>query len=519
MKRIIGNSKKLWVTVLVLLLLATACSSEGGSTPDSTAGSATPGASQTAEPEARPTVRLFFSDHNSPLPTTPLNETEVVKFLAEQMNIDLDVVAIAHSGYREQLNLRMAGGDVPDVYQAWSLSDEVAVSSGRVMPLNDLLQEHGQNLLAVIPQSSWDAVTFNGEIMAIPTPPNAAAERVLFIRMDWLDELGLEIPETSDELLDVFRAFRDGDPNGNQIQDEIPFSMRENLSWGENIFGMFGINPDSETLHDGEIIPGIVHPNMKQALEFLRTLYSENLLDIEFLTNSSAIWTQKIQADLVGSWVHNTSLGTVWNGRLDESLPDKNTEVRAIPTPLGVGYEGPVGRVERPVGKTYLIMDSAQHPDAIVRMFDWLSTEEGGIFATFGLEGVTYTREGDQYIYDRDADEGLNFLWRGSAFRVTNSPLFERANRGEEGYQALVQEVELANNEGIPNVVASMPMPQAYLDNPELRNTGSLWLEAATLIILGDQPLDYFDQFVNEWYREGGAEAIAEMTEWYHANN
>lgn len=41
----------------------------------------------------------------------------------------------------------------------------------------------------------------------------------------WLDKLGLEVPTTLAELKEVLIAFRDGDPNGNGIQDEIPMDM------------------------------------------------------------------------------------------------------------------------------------------------------------------------------------------------------------------------------------------------------------------------------------------------------
>ena len=51
------------------------------------------------------------------------------------------------------------------------------------------------------------------------------------IRQDWLDELGLSMPETQDELVEVLKAFRDQDPNGNGIADEIPTGGRAEARW------------------------------------------------------------------------------------------------------------------------------------------------------------------------------------------------------------------------------------------------------------------------------------------------
>ena len=56
----------------------------------------------------------------------------------------------------------------------------------------------------------------------------------MFINRAWLDKLGLEVPTTTDELKTVLEAFRDGDPNGNGVQDEIGVYGFAGGSYGEN---------------------------------------------------------------------------------------------------------------------------------------------------------------------------------------------------------------------------------------------------------------------------------------------
>lgn len=51
----------------------------------------------------------------------------------------------------------------------------------------------------------------------------------------------------------------------------------------------------------------------------------------------------------------------------------------------------------------------------------------------------------------------------------------------------------------------------AYLDKLET--------ETYTRIIMGTQPVDYFDSFVQEWMNNGGTEITAEVNEWYQSNN
>src|SRR5690606_23750198 len=119
----------------------------------------------------------------------------------------------------------------------------------------------------------------------------------LYIREDWLQKLGLDYPTTSDEYLDVLRAFRDNDLNGNGQNDEIPFSTRQGFNWVmDPIFGMWGLVPYHGFESDGEIVPGFAHPRFVEPLKFLQTMYNEGLLDSEFLTNSSSIWAQKFES-------------------------------------------------------------------------------------------------------------------------------------------------------------------------------------------------------------------------------
>ena len=53
--------------------------------------------------------------------------------------------------------------------------------------------------------------------------PDGEAGRAYFLRGDWLKALNLEVPTTFEELEEVLYAFRDGDPNGNGLKDEVPY--------------------------------------------------------------------------------------------------------------------------------------------------------------------------------------------------------------------------------------------------------------------------------------------------------
>ncbi|WP_181592696.1 extracellular solute-binding protein [Paenibacillus sp. YN15] len=465
-------------------------------------------------------LRMFVSNNAQQIPAGKAMNLPTVQYLARQTGTELDITFLPHENYMEQLRLKFASGDIPDVHMVWGAENSELVASNLALDLRPYIDAYGPNLRKFIPQSAWDAVTMNGKIVAIPqiAQGNAPAERLLFVRKDWMDKLGLEEPQTSGEFLDMLRAFRDGDPNGNGLPDEIPFSSREKLEWADNIFGMFGINPDSNVLYQGEIIPGFVHPNMKEALGFMRTMYQEGLLDKEFLTNSRAMWDQKIKSDLVGVWNHVVfGVYDPWQKELSSLIPEKRPNVEAISTPRGAGYEGSLGRVEKPVLKTFIVYKETKHPEAAVRMMDWLISEEGQLFAELGVEGISYTRKNGAIQYNAKNDRDLR--WRSAVFMLHG--FRDQAQKAlinnEESYRKLLRSIEISRKEGIPNPTSGMPPSDTMTKKPDLTYKGT-FQEAATSIILGEKPLDTFDDFVAEWKTQGGEDIIREMTGWYKAN-
>lgn len=520
-----SNSK--WVSLvsaIVIIVLISGCSAGSGPTEAPVPSKSTDTAQSPSPIKEEPAkIRLFISDNNQPIPSTTAMDIPTIKYLAEQTNTNLDIAFLPHGQYAAQLKLKFASGDMPDVYQTWGINNEETIPNGQVLALNELIEEFGPNLKKYIPQAAWDAVTVNGNIMGIPQPQegNAPGSRIGLVRKDWLDKVGLSIPTTSDEYLNMLRAFRDEDPNENGMKDEIPFSMREKISWADNIFGMWGVNLDSYTLYNGEIIPYIIHPNTKLALEFLHTLWEEKLIDSEFLTNSGAIWQQKIFSDTVGAWNHQPSYAWFFQDQMNNMVQGKKTDVIAIPTPRGTGYTGPLGGVDQPVLKTYIVMKNAENPEAIVRMLDWMISEEGAAFAAFGIPGETYKKEGDRYEYDLAKDKtNPLYQWRSVLLNISsfNENISKELVGSDEAFNKLKMAFEIAQKEGIPNPNVTLPIAKALLDNPELGHYGTLFQEAAAKIILGNASLDSFDEFVEIWRKQGGDTLIQQKTEAYNAN-
>lgn len=516
------------VLILAVCLVFTACSGRNEGGPANSQGGERQ-AGETRQEEQTPTeekqdpveLKVYVSDINKPISPGESMSIPTIKYMAEKTNTVLDVTFLPHGQYNEQLRLKFASGEFPDFYMSGGIGNDETVLNGLALPLNDLIDEYGPNLKKLVPQSAWDAVTLNGQILAIPqfTGGGTDSNGLIYIRKDYLDKIGGKVPQTSDEFLEMLRLFRDMDPDGNGMQDTIPFSAREKISWMDNIFGMWGVNPASNILYNNQLIPGFAHPNMKLGLAFVRQMYEEKLIDSEFMMNTGTIWKQKITSGQVASYNHTVNQVMEFQVPTQEANPAADVNIIAIPTPRGTGYDGPVGKTKYPLVLSRIVLNTTKHPEAIIELFDWLSTEEGQIYTDLGLEGDTYERDGDRYVYDSKKDENL-FLMR-NVFAV--QPLYFNEQTIEARYDAesidrINFSYDIAREEGLANPTVAMPTPKTLLENSELGWSGSLVLEGVTKIILGEAPLESYDQIIDSWRKQGGDRLIGEMTEWYNNN-
>lgn len=515
-----------WVGVIVFALMLTIVGCSNSKEPEKTNSNNTPatnnnetakGNNDAGTPAGKQEFTMYVTDLAKAVPTGNLLDDPTIAYMAEKSGVTPNITFLANANYVDQLKLKFAASEFPDVYMGFGLTQgDGALDNDLILPLNELIEEHAPNMKKVIPQYAWDAVTINGKIMAIPEPSNTPSSRVFYARKDWMDAVGItEFPKTSDELLDMLRKFRDEDPNGNGEKDEIPFTTREKFAYtGDMIWGMWGISPYEGIELDGEVVPGFIHPNMKKGLEFMQTMYKEGLLDSEFLLNSTAITEQKITSGVAGVWGSVPNNAYNYQKNVSESLPGTDADVVVFPTPRGTGHDGPIGSVNFKVNKSYLVMKSAKDPVAVVKFFDWLFSEEGQIFSEIGVEGVNYAKTDDKFFYRPDSEAEAKTEWR-SVLRMHahNETAFAAKYSGVQ-FEKMSNSIAVANQEGLESLTMGMPAVG--------QNLFSLYYEfhepAARIIVEGEDVDKVWDEFVKNWRAQGGQELIDEMTNWVNEN-
>lgn len=288
---------------------------------------------------------------------------------------------------------------MPDILNASDFGVMDLADDGAVIPLDDYLYLM-PNIVAAVGEermSYWRQV--DGHIYTIPSIINVPGAQTMMVRKDWLDKLGLSEPQTWEEWVNLWRAIRDNDLNGNgDPTDEIPFASQYGAD-GERCFipllNAFGIRTSGDTqfclLDDGTYTMVYEHPKYPAFLEAMQELYAEGLIPEAF---------DSMYAADMDTAMDENRLGTVFNWAercrtSSQALRQAGVEdaLWAAVAPI-TGPEGDQMTPERLMVMPMWCISSAAEKrgkvEDILRFFNWYYSEEGSYLYSYGLPGISY---------------------------------------------------------------------------------------------------------------------------------
>ena len=239
-----------------------------------------------------------------------IEDNRALQYIEDTLNVDITFAWVVPSdSFGDKLNLSIASGDIPDVMIVDPIQFQQLAEADAIEDLTPYIEQYANADL----MENWNqtggvalaAATIDGKVMGIPNvQPQADAPIMVWVRQDWLDKLGLEGPETLDDVEALARAFMEQDPDGNGTADTVgltgtmnPVMVPGNLHGFDTIFNVHGAFPEIFFRNDaGEIVYGSVQPETKEALARLAALYQDGVIDPEFATKN----TDKSNEILVG---------------------------------------------------------------------------------------------------------------------------------------------------------------------------------------------------------------------------
>lgn len=233
------------------------------------------------------------------------------------VSIDWDVVEL--NSFNETMEIRLASGSkLSDIIQLpnYNGADIMRYAkAGLIQPLDELIDQYAPNIKKLffedVPELGRTMTGYDGHIYAIPQNfygMNFVAPFCLTLRKDWLDNLGLDVPTTLDDWYTVLKAFKEQDPNGNGLADEVPMSTQGNVSSVENAYAYlatgFGLTAPVTVQYypdeNGKVVDQYRLPEFKEYLTFLNKLYEEGLIDTAFSVDGTKLTAMAAQ-NLLGS--------------------------------------------------------------------------------------------------------------------------------------------------------------------------------------------------------------------------
>ncbi len=230
-----------------------------------------------------------------------IEDNRALRYIEDTLNVDITFAWVVPSdSFADKLNLSIASGDIPDAMVVNPTQLQQLAEAGAIEDLTGIVEKYANaDILENWNQTggvALEAATIDGKIMGIPNvQPQADAPIMVWVRQDWLDKLGLEGPQTVDDVEAIAKAFIEQDPDGDGAADTFgitgtsqPVMVPSNLHGFDAIFNAYGAFPEIFYRNaDGEVQYGSIQPETKEALARLAAMYQAGIIDPEFATKNT----------------------------------------------------------------------------------------------------------------------------------------------------------------------------------------------------------------------------------------
>jgi putative aldouronate transport system substrate-binding protein len=303
-------------------------------------------------------------------------------------------VAIPRAQEAQMLSTMLAANNAPDL----SKTNEIPLlktylTGGGIADITSYVNSFGSDIKALYGDAILKDVQYDGKIYWLPHIGNGLS-RTTWIRKDWLDAIGMDVPATADEFYQVLKAIKEKDP-GKVGAALIPFGMtsQQFSLWDNDVLPAFVKNPPTP---DRFLVPYPMWPETKDALRWMNKLFNEGLLTDQFiLDKDESIFRQKVARGemfaflMFGHYPYHSAYGLLYD-KLRETTPTAqlssiNTFRESKTAPRYEYYASNPVYVYR-----WFVPSSSKNVETAVKVLNWMASPEGYMVGGLGIEGQDY---------------------------------------------------------------------------------------------------------------------------------
>lgn len=375
-----------------------------------------------------------------------------------------------------------------------------------------------------------------GGYFFLPKPDSAdpsiylAERKGLFIRKDWLEAVGMEMPTTWEELYEVAHAFTYDDPDGNGVKDTFGLTG-DGMGTLRYFFASTGVsNRYWNKAEDGSWFFGALDDSNIEVLEWLRKMYQDGSIDPDFGAITWRDGLARFSSNTFGLCVRNADAEWINNVMVQyygAANPDVNPFDRIdVIGSLGTNA-GDTPRMDAYISCMVATMFSPniseEAMDRFLAFYEYLLTEEGQLLR-MGIEGEDWERDengGIRKIRDENGNASVLAVkypcipvthWPSWGFELAAYENVEYFDLYNDETKALNAEVCALRNENpvYPEIGPMLIDDTTVTDVTAFNFSSEYWQ-----IIIGDQPVADMFAAMKARAMEGHFTAATEVVEEY----
>ena len=454
--------------------------------------------------------------------------------LAERTNVRLVWTVVNPDSERDNFNLMVASNDLTDIISNFTtlysgggeagIEDEVIIDC---LPyLTEEITPQICKLMELQPEGITNSLTDSGWLPGMPSLDMQTTTSESFgwqIREDWLEELGLEHPETYDELHDMLVAFRD--EKGADAALVLNYASTGGTNGLVHGFGINGTVADADRTEpfyqvDDVVMFGPIQPEFKDYLQMVHDWYAEGLIWQDYMSNTDY---QNPPGDVILADRCGIFYGEViFMASLQAQSGDPEFRLTANPDFVkNKGDQIPfASESEYSAYIPWSISAQCEDPELLMRWCNYLYTDEGALLANYGIEGESFTyNEFDQpvltdlVLHNPDMTSTVALF----IYCMDIGPYYKDRVREQSGYS---QDQRAASDIWQSNWTTGRSLGTTTLNSEENEISGQIYGDIKTYIeenvmkfVTGQRDLSEFDAYVKDIENMG----IDQVTALYQA--
>lgn len=257
-----------------------------------------------------------------------------------------------------------------------------------------------------------------------------------------------------------------------------------------------------------------VQPEFKDYLDFMNKLYTESLLDQEYITTNATTLTEKF----MGNKAYSLNCGWAYLCVNIRDIGDKidGAEMAFLPQPSGPNGEKALLYHTWPVQRLWVVPEAAKNKEAAAKFMNYMSTKEAKMVQDYGILDDDYTLDSDGNPV-QTVEQQMNVTWK-ICYEVMATPDSFKIRLVAKGYDWAYKQAQEAEKgaEFTRDLLSIMPIEEDYLKVEQKLALNTFIDEETTKFITGVRPISEFDKFVEELKAKGLDEQTEALNTWYN---